>query len=329
MSVTVTIAMVSVMSIAINDNYVVVVVVPPLVHDDNIVAVSVTMSSVMAVVSTIPINDNDVASLVDVRVDMRVDVVAIFNDLGLVIVSVRSTFNDDNSVVVVSRRSSIEVDQRSVNGAIASNTIEVNVDELRYQPGFISEGGRTHVVSGIAIGSGIQIDQSTMSRTIAPDSVDVDIDHLSSQLGSFRTQTKRHSRPVPSMAWRTSSGSEAPSAEAAAGVGLVPAEAAGTEAAEPGPEAAWVEREDPEPRIPSRNHREGYHLAYPHTRLPEPVPSDSIFEQRARYRDLPPPLHPRFALALKALVDLVDPSKAFVLAAESSRHCRPCIALSS
>lgn len=178
-SVAMVIAMMTVVSITIDNDNFIIVVMTSLVNYDDIIAVSMAVVSVSSAISAF-VNNNNIASRVDVLVNVLVSSPIVFIVMVMiVVVSMSATFDNNDSVIVVSWGSSIQVQEAAVDWAITSNTIEINVDQLLvskvYHPRMPTY---VVVVSGSLVVSSIKIDKSTMSRTIALDSVNVDVDQL-------------------------------------------------------------------------------------------------------------------------------------------------------
>lgn len=93
------------------------------------------MMTVMTVVSASSfIDNNDIIPSVDMLVNVLMTmpiVVIVVIMVVIVVVSMSATFNNNDSVIiVVSRRSSVQVQETSMDWAITSNPIEVDVDQL-------------------------------------------------------------------------------------------------------------------------------------------------------------------------------------------------------
>ena len=196
MSVAMMLPVVAVVSITINNDNLIIVIMSPLVDNNNIIATSMTVMSVVPVSSSVPafINNNDITSRVDMLVNVLVTipiVVIVIVVIVVVSMSTSTTFNHDDSVIVVSGRSSVQVQEATMDWAITSNSIQVDVDQL-----IISLdhpfGVFTHVVvvGGTLEVPSINIDKPTMSWAITFNSINVDVDHLqSSALGRCYRRT--------------------------------------------------------------------------------------------------------------------------------------------
>jgi len=141
-SVAMVIAMMTVVSITIHDdnfiivvmtslvNYDDIVVMTSLVNYDDIVAVSMAVMSVSSVISAF-VNNNNIASRVDMLVNVLVSIpIVVIVMVMIVVVSMSATFDNNDSVIVVSWRSSVQIQKTAMNWAITSNTIEIDVDQL-------------------------------------------------------------------------------------------------------------------------------------------------------------------------------------------------------
>ena len=129
-SVAMVIAMMTVVSITIHDDNFIIVVMTSLVNYDHIVAVSMAVISVSSVISAF-VNDNNIASRVDMLVNVLVSIpIVVIVMVMIVVVSMSATFDNNDSVIVVSWRSSVQIQKTAMNWAITSNTIEIDVDQL-------------------------------------------------------------------------------------------------------------------------------------------------------------------------------------------------------
>jgi len=147
MSVTMVIAVVAVVSITINNDNLIIVIMSPLVDNNDIIAISMTVMSVVSASSSILafVNNDNIASRVDMLVNVLVsNPIVVIVMVVIVVISVSATFNNNDSIIVVPGRSSVQIQQAAMNWAITSNTIQVDVDQLPISWGLVYQRWSLH-----------------------------------------------------------------------------------------------------------------------------------------------------------------------------------------